>query len=81
MEALADTKLNLLYGVGFNKEVGEDGALYWSKTPGFLKDLLERVDKLTQKQIDNLGKKAQQRVVEEYSWQKIVNEYETKFME
>ena len=30
---------------------------------------------------DNLGKKAQQRVVEEYSWQKIVNEYETKFME
>ena len=42
LEALADTKLNLLYGVGFNKEVGEDGALYWSKTPGFLKDLLGR---------------------------------------
>ena len=81
LEALADTKLNLLYGVGFNKEVGEDGALYWSKTPGFLKDLLERVDKLTSKQIDNLGKKAQQRVIEEYSWKKIVDKYENKFLE
>ena len=73
--------MNLLYGVGFNKEVGEDGALYWSKTPGFLKDLLERVDKLTSKQIDNLGKKAQQRVIEEYSWKKIVDKYENKFLE
>lgn len=81
LEALADTKLNLLYGVGFNKEVGEDGALYWSKTPGFLKDLLNRVDKLTNKQIENLGNKAQQRVVEEYSWKKIVEEYENKFLE
>ena len=81
LEALADTKLNLLYGVGFNKEVGEDGALYWSKTPGFLKDLLEKADKLTTKQIDNLGKKAKQRVIDEYSWKKIVDEYETKFLE
>ena len=81
MEALADTKLNLLYGVGFNREVGEDGAVYWSKTPGFLKDLLERVNKLTPKQINNLGKKAQQRVIDEYSWKKIVNEYERSFLE
>ena len=81
LEALADTKLNLLYGVGFNKEVGEDGALYWSKTPSFLKNLLERADKLSQKQINNLGKKAQQRVIDEYSWKKIVDKYEEKFLE
>jgi rhamnosyltransferase len=81
LEALADTKLNLLYGVGFNKEVGEDGALYWSKTPGFLKELLEKSNQLSATQIDNLGKKAQQRVVEEYSWNKIVDDYEKSFLE
>lgn len=80
LEALADTKLNLLYNVGFNKEVGENTALYWSKTPGFLKDLLERADRLTIKQIDNLGKKAKQRVIDGYSWKKIVDDYENIFL-
>lgn len=80
LEALADTKLNLLYGVGFNKEVGEDGAVYWSNTSGFLKDLLERVNNLAPKQIDNLGKKAKQRIIDEYSWKKIVNSYEHTFL-
>ncbi len=31
LEALESTKLNLLLDVGFNREVGEDGALYWKK--------------------------------------------------
>ena len=31
LEALSATKLNLLLDVGFNKEVGQDGALYWKK--------------------------------------------------
>ena len=31
LEALASTKLNLLLDVGFNREVGEDGAIYWKK--------------------------------------------------
>ena len=30
-KALASTKLNLLLDVGFNREVGEDGAIYWKK--------------------------------------------------
>ena len=80
LEALADTKLNLLYNVGFNKEVGEEAALYWNKTPGFLRDLLEKVDKLTSIQIDNLGKKAKQRIIDGYSWKKIVNDYENAFI-
>ena len=33
LEALESTKLNLLLDVGFNREVGEDGALYWKKRP------------------------------------------------
>ncbi|MGQ5708303.1 beta 1-4 rhamnosyltransferase Cps2T [Lactobacillus sp. PSON] len=80
LEALADTKLNLLYNVGFNKEVGEDSALYWSKTPEFLKVLLEKADKLTLDQVNNLDKKSTQRVKDEYSWNKIVNDYEGQFL-
>ena len=77
---MADTKLNLLYNVGFNKEVGENAALYWSKTPGFLSKLIEKTDKLTTTQINNLGKKAKQRVINGYSWNKIVNRYENIFL-
>ena len=81
LEALADTKLNLLYNVGFNKEVGESAALYWSKTPGFLQDLLEKADRLSPRQINNLGEKAKQRVIDGYSWPKIVKKYEKQFLE
>ncbi len=31
LEALSSTKMNLLLGVGFNREVGGQGALYWEK--------------------------------------------------
>lgn len=31
LEALGSTQLNLLLDVGFNREVAEDGAMYWSK--------------------------------------------------
>ena len=81
LEALGSTKLNLLYNVGFNKEVAEDAALYWSKTPGFLSELLDKADKLKKPQIDNLGKRAKQRIIDSYSWNKIVNEYENTFLE
>ena len=34
LEALGSTKLNLLLDVGFNREVAEDAALYWTKEDG-----------------------------------------------
>ncbi|QNT43947.1 MAG: glycosyltransferase family 1 protein [Lactobacillus kefiranofaciens] len=80
LEALGSTKLNLLYNVGFNKEVAENAVLYWSKTPGFLSELLEKTDNLTARQIDNLGKKAKQRILYDYSWEKIVSNYENAFL-
>ncbi|MBW8013726.1 glycosyltransferase family 1 protein [Lactobacillus helveticus] len=80
LEALGSTKLNLLYNVGFNREVGESAALYWSKTPGFLSELIEEADNLTSSQIENLGKKAKQRVIDGYSWEKIVDKYENTFL-
>ncbi len=42
IEALGSTDLNLLVDVGFNKEVAEDCALYWSRKPGNLAELIDK---------------------------------------
>lgn len=80
LEALASTKLNLLLGVGFNKEVGEDSALYWNKESGNLAALLEKADALDADTIALLDKKSTERVMDAYSWEKIINEYESTFI-
>lgn len=70
LEALASTRLNLLLGVGFNKEVGEDSALYWSKDSGNLAALLEQADALDADTIALLDKRSTDRVRDAYSWEK-----------
>ncbi|EAL9807208.1 glycosyl transferase, partial [Campylobacter jejuni] len=80
LEALGSTRLNLLLDVGFNKEVGESGALYWGTKPGELKQVLESVAKLDQAQKDQLAKAAKQRIKQQYSWEKIVTDYENIFL-
>lgn len=77
LEALASTKVNLLYDIGFNHEVGEQGALYWNLDDGNLAALINRADSLSAEKIEKLSKIAQNRIREEYSWQHIVNRYET----
>ena len=47
IEALGSTDLNLLVDVGFNKEVAEDCALYWSRKPGSLAKLIDKADKMS----------------------------------
>ena len=46
LEALATTKLNLLLGVGFNKEVAETAGIYWTKGNGSLSRLIDNTDYL-----------------------------------
>lgn len=79
LEALGSTDLNLLLDVGFNKEVGKNGALYWSKETGDLKKLLESVVELENDARASLAKKAKERIKKQYSWDKIVFEYENLF--
>ena len=81
LEALASTRLNLLLDVGFNREVGEDSALYWSKEVGNLSALLEQADALEPESIAHLDKKSTDRVKDAYSWEKIVDAYEKIFRE
>lgn len=79
IEALGSTDLNLLLDVGFNREVAEDAALYWSKTQGDLSALIDKADQLTQSAINELGNKAKRRVFEKYSWKYIAEQYEKIF--
>lgn len=46
IEALGSTDLNLLVDIGFNREVAEDCALYWSKELGELAKLINQVEVL-----------------------------------
>ena len=76
LEALATTDLNLLLDVGFNKEVGEDGAVYWNKEEGNLAELINRLENIDTEQLQELSSKAKQRIDSEYSWDYIVRKYE-----
>lgn len=76
LEALATTDLNLLLDVGFNKEVGEDGAVYWNKQEGNLSNLINRLENIDTEQLQELSTKAKQRIDSEYSWDYIVRKYE-----
>lgn len=80
LEALGSTRLNLLYDIGFNKEVAEDGAVYWNTRKGNLKDLLEKTVDFDEDTIDSFDRKSKQRIIDEYSWKKIVNSYEDVFL-
>lgn len=81
LEALGSTDLNLLLEVGFNKEVAEDAALYWSKKTGDLRNLIGRADRMDEEEIREYGRRARERVREHYSWDHIVEEYEKLFLE
>lgn len=80
IEALGSTDLNLLIDVGFNREVAEECALYWSREAGNLANLINIADEMKKEQIEELGIKAKQRVAAKYTWKKICEQYEHVFV-
>ena len=79
LEALWSTRLNLLLDVGFNREVGGQGALYWNKDTGNLAAALNDADKMTKAERICWGNEAKKRILDEYNWDKIVRKYERLF--
>lgn len=79
LEALASTPLNLLLDVGFNREVGEEGALYWQKDQ--LTQTIEQAEELSPEALATMKDKAYQRVADAYNWGTIVAAYEDLFLE
>ena len=80
IEDLGSTDLILLVDVGFNKEVAEDCALYWSRKPGSLAKLIDKADLMSTDEITEMGRRAKKRVAKEYTWEKICKEYENVFV-
>lgn len=79
LEALGSTDLNLLLDVSFNKEVGEDTALYWTKEEGDLSSLIDSSEKLSEEEIKEFGRKSTERIEEFYNWNRISNAYKEVF--
>ncbi|MBW7794931.1 glycosyltransferase family 1 protein [Streptococcus thermophilus] len=78
LEALAQTDLNLIYNVDFNHQVAQETALYWNKEDGNLSQLIDSVD--GQVSFEDLGNAAKANMKENYTWEKIVGEYEELFL-
>ena len=62
--------------VGFNKEVAEDGAVYWNKEKGNLSNLINLLETISHTELEALSAKAKKRIDDEYSWDDIVRKYE-----
>ena len=79
LEALGSTELNLLLDVGFNREVGQDAALYWTKEEGSLKKLIHHAEVLPTEERAAFGKAAKERIRSAYSWELICKKYKNVF--
>ena len=78
MEAMAQTDLNLVLGVSFNQSVAKDTARYWKKDEGNLSHLINQVDGVLD--YSELGKLAKENMEQNFTWEKIVGEYEELFL-
>lgn len=79
LEALASTDLNLLLDVGFNREVGENGALYYSKECGDLCKLINDLEHISNDKIEHISLIAKERIKSNYTWDIIIDKYEDIF--
>lgn len=80
LEALSTTKLNMLLDVSFNREVGREGAIYFNKDKGSLANLINSADEMDESSILTLSKNAKKVIEENYTWDKIVSDYENIFL-
>lgn len=80
LEALSSTDINILLDVNFNREVGEDGAIYFTKDKDNLSNVINKTDNMCKEEIKNLQYKAKERIKTNYTWDFITQEYENLFL-
>ena len=80
LEALAATKINLLYDCVFNKEVGQNSSIYWNLENNSLKNIIESCDKLGEEEINKFASIAKNVILNNYTWDFIVSSYEKLFI-
>lgn len=77
LEALASTKFNLLLDVSFNREVGQNEALYWSKKSSSLSGLINNIES----RYPSFSLNPKKLVESYFSWDIICSRYEKLFFE
>lgn len=80
LEALGSTQVSLVYDVSFNREVAVDAAYYFDNRDGSMAEKAIEILRLDTNQRVKLEAKAKQRIRDEYSWPKIIEEYERLFL-
>lgn len=75
LEALATTKLNILYNAVYNVEVGMMSSLYFGKLEGDLVRQIKKCENFTDKEIKKYEKLAEERIKTEYTWKLVVENY------
>ncbi len=76
LEAMAETDVNILFDVAFNREVGGETCLYFSAEPGDLAVVLNGLDQMSAEEQKALGDRAKERIQKRYAWELIVAKYE-----
>lgn len=79
LEAMATTNINLLYDIGFNREVAKDSAIYWTSENGSLAKVIDETDQFTKTEIENLKESSKNRILTSYTWDRILGLYEQLF--
>lgn len=74
LEAMAETDMNILFNVDFNRYVGGETAVYFLSDDELAQRIAE-VDASTAEERTQMGQKARQRMLDKYSWKHIVDEY------
>lgn len=80
LEAMATTSVNILLDVEFNKEVGGNAALYFNKEPYSLVEAINTVERFSSNEMRILGSQAKARILSNYSWDLIIENYEKVFL-
>ncbi len=75
LEALATTKLNILFHAVYNVEVGMMSSLYFGKGKGDLVRQIEKAEKFDEKTIKKYESLAIDRIKKEYTWKLVVESY------
>lgn len=78
LEAMSATDLNLVYDVSFNRNVALDSALFWQLDN--LTTLMAQAEKLEGSEIDQLAARARAIIAGNYTWERIVAQYEGLFL-
>ena len=79
LEALANTNINILYDVPYNHEVGENSCFYFTKEENSLKKVIQKIEKLPEKEHKEYGTLAKERINKEYTWDLVVQKYSKLF--